>query len=200
MVDPAAFEALLVAWESEWRSQGANIAAALRPGLSDEQILAVTTPLGMHLPLEARIWWRWHDGVQRMAGRWCDSGVLQLLGLSEALGVREQMLTIAAENWDDPRAGTEGTWPTTWVPIGEFGNGDVVAVDCAAAEGEVTPVWRVGWEDEDFKTPRLGSLTELVQMYLDLTTSGIYSWDVEEDRWKRDYDRMPEQYRRTRLA
>lgn len=191
---------LLEAWEAEWRRQGANIATVLRPGLSNAQIDRLTGPLDLSLPLEARVWWRWHDGTDRIPGRWSDVGSLLLLGLEEAVQVRQRMLSISATMDDHPLAAPEGLWPVGWIPIGEFGNGDVAAIDCAVPEGEVTPVRRVGWDVEDFKKPRLGSLTELVQMYLDLTTSGIYSWDVEEDRWKRDSDRMPEQYRRTRLA
>ena len=35
----------------------------LRPGLTDAEMDALTEPLGIVLPEEARVWWGWHDGT-----------------------------------------------------------------------------------------------------------------------------------------
>ena len=35
----------------------------LEPGLAGEEMDALTAPLGLRLPTEARLWWGWHDGV-----------------------------------------------------------------------------------------------------------------------------------------
>jgi hypothetical protein len=53
---------LLADLEAAWRSQGAEIAGLLAPGLGDEAMAALLQPLGLTLPEEARIWWGWHDG------------------------------------------------------------------------------------------------------------------------------------------
>ncbi len=55
---------LLDQLERRWRDQGAIVARLLRPGLTDEEMDAVTAPLGIHLPREARRWWGWHDGAR----------------------------------------------------------------------------------------------------------------------------------------
>ena len=35
----------------------------LGPGLSDAEMDALTEPVGIILPEEARVWWGWHDGT-----------------------------------------------------------------------------------------------------------------------------------------
>jgi hypothetical protein len=42
---------------------GALIVDGWAPGLTDGQINATLGPLGIDLPEEARVWWRWHDGT-----------------------------------------------------------------------------------------------------------------------------------------
>jgi hypothetical protein len=48
---------------------GAPIVDHLQPGLSDEQMDELTAPLGLSLPVEARRWWGWHDGVDPASAR-----------------------------------------------------------------------------------------------------------------------------------
>ena len=54
---------LLEELERQWRVQGAPLVAGLAPGLTDTEIDALTEPIGLRLPAEPRLWWRWHDGA-----------------------------------------------------------------------------------------------------------------------------------------
>jgi hypothetical protein len=54
---------LLGELERRWRDQGWPGVDWLQPGLDDGEIDAMTSPLGLRLPLEARRWWGWRDGL-----------------------------------------------------------------------------------------------------------------------------------------
>jgi cell wall assembly regulator SMI1 len=54
---------LLDELKRRWQSQRAPLLARLRPGLSSDGMDALTEPLGLHVPSEARTWWGWHDGA-----------------------------------------------------------------------------------------------------------------------------------------
>jgi hypothetical protein len=71
-------DALLDELGGRWRDLGAPISDALRPGLTDAEIGALTAPLGLVLPEEARRWWRWHDGAsaQPESLNWVDHRTL----------------------------------------------------------------------------------------------------------------------------
>lgn len=53
---------LLDRFEARVRAVGAQIVDAWAPGLADERIDALLEPMGIELPEEARVWWRWHNG------------------------------------------------------------------------------------------------------------------------------------------
>jgi hypothetical protein len=47
-----------------WETLGlVGVLDHLRPGLTDAEMDALTEPLGIVLPDEARVWWGWHDGT-----------------------------------------------------------------------------------------------------------------------------------------
>jgi len=50
------------------RRLGLPIAEHLRPGLSDEEMDAITHPLGIDLPPQLRALWAWHDGAEYRTG------------------------------------------------------------------------------------------------------------------------------------
>lgn len=77
------------------RSAGADLADRLRPGLSDAQIDELAGPAGIDLPEEARVWWRWHDGVQ-------DDGP----PFASIRGVTPYSLEAAIELWEADRDAT----------------------------------------------------------------------------------------------
>lgn len=54
---------LLARLEAAWTAQSAPIVDHLAPGLTDDEMSEIVSPLRLRLPLEARAWWGWHDGV-----------------------------------------------------------------------------------------------------------------------------------------
>jgi hypothetical protein len=60
---------LLEALKARWRTAGWPGVERLNPGLTDEEIDAATQPLGLRLPTEVRIWWRWHNGISIPPGQ-----------------------------------------------------------------------------------------------------------------------------------
>src|SRR4051794_33668040 len=55
-------EETLAEFDERLRRMGAPLLRAWAPGASDARIDAAFLPLGVDLPEEARIWWRWHNG------------------------------------------------------------------------------------------------------------------------------------------
>ena len=68
MTAPVLTADLLETLERGWARQSAPVMEHLRPGLSPERIDDLTAPVGLRLPVEARIWWGWHDGVDVRLG------------------------------------------------------------------------------------------------------------------------------------
>ncbi|MDP8968661.1 MAG: hypothetical protein M3N04_08675 [Actinomycetota bacterium] len=56
-------KALLDRFEAALRGAGAVIVDHLAPGVDDARIDALLAPHRIELPEEARVWWRWHNGV-----------------------------------------------------------------------------------------------------------------------------------------
>lgn len=54
---------LLERFETALREVGSPVVDRWEPGLADEQIDALLQPVGIDLPEEARVWWRWRNGV-----------------------------------------------------------------------------------------------------------------------------------------
>jgi hypothetical protein len=61
MATPLTHE-LLRELESRWRPKNAQVLRAMDVGLIDQQIDQLL-PAALTLPEEARLWWRWRDGV-----------------------------------------------------------------------------------------------------------------------------------------
>lgn len=85
--------------KQRWILQGAPLVEHLRAGLGVTEIDALTSPLGLRIPIEARRWWGWHDG----AGGGTDPllGKLgpgrEFLSLSQAVDEYEQRRRMAVD-------------------------------------------------------------------------------------------------------
>jgi hypothetical protein len=104
--------------EARWRAQSAPIVERLTSGLTSEDIDAITAPLGVRLPAEARQWWQWHNGVPSAYG---DRRVLRTIGgpyyeyipLEEAATEYRQLREIAAAVASAPRH-ADDFWHPSW--------------------------------------------------------------------------------------
>jgi cell wall assembly regulator SMI1 len=184
---------LLEQLASRWRDHGVPVATRLSPGLPDEQIDALTSPLGITLPTEARRWWRWHDGVAadttRLARDRELAPGLEFLPLNEAVQWCERYREVS-RSWSAaaPDTAPDPWWAPSWFPLTHAGQAGIIACDSAVPAGAPTPIRRV-WPPEPGNAvaePLLGSLADLVRGWIDAFDLGAWRYG---DGWKIDPDR-----------
>jgi SMI1/KNR4 family protein SUKH-1 len=170
---------LLDQFDAQLRRLGAPLADNWAP-LSDEEIDAILTPLGIDLPEEARRWWRWHNGALND----------DQIGPHYLLGERPvYSLQRAADNWAElGELLLEGwQWPSHFAVLQVAGTKPWLFVFCGRARDAPVPVY----VQEDIGTPEelLPSIGELVVIWTTMLASGSVSiepdglWNVREQQW-----------------
>jgi len=202
---------LLEELAARWRAQRAPIADGLRPGLSDAEIDALTGPLDLDLPEEARVWWGWHDGVARHP-----SGLLvyQQMGgiglpffsLEEAVAryrSRRSMAVDAATHGrpGEPLSSADYWWHPSWFPITDTDWAATIACDCDVAAGAPSPVRVVHWEDySEAGAVAASSLGEVVRWWIEALDSGRFRYDAARNAWWADRADTPLTRERSEIA
>lgn len=164
----------------------------LRPGLTDAEMDALTRPLGIVLPEEARVWWGWHDGTDPISVDPIRGGQFAMLApgrifLSLGRAVRRcqrwrEILWEGKESHD--------LW-RDWLPLNTLE--DPTILDCA-----VDAPARVFRLEFQFPDRRLGlpSLGTLVDAYIRAFDAGMWFLEQpghEDSRWRRDSGKLNEQ-------
>lgn len=179
-------EVLLQRLEAAGRAQGAPIAGSLRAGISEREIDALTQPLGLRLPTEARRWWTWHDGATAPAppapapSRLIGPG-LAFLPLRDAIELYE---TERAMFTSEPAVAE--LRPANFFPI-SYSAGPM-SCDCSVEPGAPSPIFHVHSHDYDIdgvRKPKAGSLGEVVSWWIDALSDGTWTWDQADGRWIR---------------
>ena len=173
---------LLAELERRMRQFGIPAVEAAQPGLTPAQMDVLTTPLGLSLPVEARRWWAWRNGVPQTLGpRYRELGPGRLwMPLEEAVGECErirQMIAKAAET--DPRT-PEQLWSSSWLPIVQYDGLYVIDTDGPADAG--CPV-RVHWFDEPEAPDDFASISELVLLWIEALDLGRWIFDRHREEW-----------------
>jgi cell wall assembly regulator SMI1 len=199
MLDPDLLETL----KQRWEDNGASIVEALRPGLPDNEIDACTQEMGLSLPDEARLWWRWHDGVPPGAGdaRWM--GVCEYLQLAEAVRLHRYWSDLARDMAEvamtPEQADASYWWDPNWFPITQTVSGAALVCDCSVERQAPTPIRLIDWEfPEAFATPVVASFGELVAGWIEQLDVGAWSFDQERGQWDYREDRLPPARRNSR--
>jgi hypothetical protein len=182
---------------------GAPIVTEASPGLSTEQIVALTEPEGIALPPEAVTWWMWRngtaDGVSHgdgIRGRNVAPGK-DLIPLEEALDQRRMMLEVA--EWQSASANgmpAGDVYQPLWIPIVRWSGSRVVA-DCAVV-GRRTPLHHVylGVVDLDqAKLPVAGSIGQMVSTWIDAIDAGLWHLDPRTGSLRSDWDSLPQTWK-----
>lgn len=156
-------EALLYRFEARLRAAGSLIVDAWAPGLADEQIDDLLLPLGVDLPEEARVWWRWHDGI-------LIEGDPKATEISP--GRTHLPLRYVAEDY----AALEGAMRQLHGLHGllnPVGDKPIVYFDCSVPRDAPVPVYT---QNDDVVEPRLvlPSIGELVLTWIDLIDRGVW--------------------------
>jgi hypothetical protein len=176
---------LLDRLEKHWQAVNAPVIELARPGLTTEEIDERTAPLGLRLPVEARYWFAWHDGVEPALADQAQMGPSFYLPSLEYqilsyLDERQFAVEAFQEGWAET---PDQLWEPSWFPI--FGRSigrSPAIVDVGVAEGELTPIGHATKESVD--PPGRGrTLTSLVQFWVECHDQGLYRWQPEERNW-----------------
>lgn len=157
---------------------GAPAATAAEPGLPPDEAQTLVAPLNISLPLEARNWWGWRNGVSPASGR----AAMMLsrwewLSLADAVAECKVLRAMAREVEELPY---EQIWADGWLPVcREKGS---VVLDTAVRDDGPCPV-RIWWPDAPDAPPVLPSMGELVLLWIEAIDSGVWSYDRAGDNW-----------------
>jgi hypothetical protein len=188
---------MLSALEERLRAQDAPVVHSMRPGLTEPEINKVLAPLGLRLPIEARLWWGWHDGAKYPRHELIPGQ--PFLSLAEAVDSYLLGRTIAKQVAEPdllpPMNDPDFRWNPAWLPItGDRGHPTVI--DCSVAEGEPTPLRVIDGQDVDgFFKPKAPSLGQMVTWWIQTLDEGICRWDRQNQRWENHWERLDDERR-----
>ena len=136
----------------------------------------MVAPLGLTLPVEAQMWWGWHDGVsleQTARAVLREIGPLQqFLPLAEAVNACLEMREMAKEI--EPEAPDQFWWPS-WLPLTQLGH---ISLDTSGPPDQPSPVHDTDWHHNwDGYTPIAGSLGQLVGWWIRALEDGVWRYD-----------------------
>lgn len=193
---------LLEELKAFWVEQGAPIAQALRPGLSDEQIDELMAPTGLILPEEARVWWSWHNGVALeplpgLGALHFGLGGWDVLSLEQAVAEYWRNRSLLGEPLE-PEIAPEMYWHQNWFPLMSF-DANCVFFECPSALSTQMPLYMQDHVWEDFQTAQATSLLEAMKFWLNVARGGYYRWDPGLQRWEVEYGEIPLEWRRSGL-
>jgi hypothetical protein len=178
---------LLEQFATRLRSQGVPAIDVAQPGLTDQTMQELVSPLGLTLPLEARVWWGWRNGVPETAG----AGRTEIgpgrkwLPLDEAVAECSQIRQMLAEAAGGEQRLTEAAWASSWIPLVRAEGSIVIETD--VPDNAPSPV-RVYWFDEPAAPPDLASLGEAVSLWIEAMDQGAWRYDHHQDRWEVDHE------------
>jgi hypothetical protein len=173
---------LLERFEAALRATGAAIVSVWEPGLSDDEIGAIMSSVGIDLPDEARLWWRWHNGVAANS----KPSAQELVPGRPLLD-----LGIVAEEFSASRAITRDVHGLDYL-LQPVSDQPWLFFDCSGDRDAPVPIL-VGGHGQDVKHA-LASIGELVKAWTELIEAGIFTTDAE-GHWEWDFERVPENIR-----
>jgi cell wall assembly regulator SMI1 len=188
--DGAALAAdLLAHFESMWADQGAPIAAALAPGLSDAEIDGLMAPTGLTLPAEARALFRWHDGAIRRPGpdddrRLWGFGQWEFFPLAELVDYRQGMWMDTQEELSDD-ADEASPWADDWFPVLRGSGWADLLIDCTDDHSVALVRGTAPFEPG---RALMSSLPALLETWLEFFQDGRIRWDAASQSWISDLD------------
>ena len=149
---------------------------------------ALTDPIGLKLPLEARRWWEWHDGAEpQIPGIAAETGPGRAF-LSLAESVREwqrlHQLLLEASHAGDP------DWRESWLPIDAQKR--PILFDCGVGFGDPVPVRSFFMEDPTAGATGVSSIGELVLVWIQAIDCVAWTYDRGPDHWEYDWKKLPQ--------
>lgn len=192
---------LLKRLEASLRAQEAPVLSRFNAGLTDAEIDALTMPLGIELPEEPRIWWKWRNGATPQVddpydGNGCTVGPqIRIWTLAETIAARADEMELAKEiEPDDP----DYWWNPVWLPFTTA----PIAVDCSETVDGCCVIRNTDpmWDPNDRGPQAMASMGELVELWIHALDNRIWRWDPsvgESGGWFQDHDLVTPELRRT---
>jgi hypothetical protein len=155
---------LLDRLDSTLRDVGAAVVDQWEPGLTREQMDAITEPHGFRLPEEAALWWGWHNG----------SGTAELMPTRRAGSLEAVM-----EGFELEDGVTSEVWGLTGL-VAVVNEQPWLWFDCHGAYDAPVPVY-AGYKDDQ---PRVASesIGDMVLILIAGLEAGAYSTN-ERGEW-----------------
>jgi cell wall assembly regulator SMI1 len=172
---------LLAALDQRLEELGAPVTQIWRPGLSDDQMDELTGQIGLTLPIEARAWWSWHDGVEHgvivpqpgIGDGWVPLSLAE--AIDNAIFLRRISTSeVAADGYIDRR----GEWSMSWIALCGNPSPERLACECDVPTGAPSPAIYFDPEGNDEpERPKAPSLGEVIHIWLDAIEDG--TWHID---------------------
>lgn len=183
-------EALLGTYSARLTALGVPLDGWESPGLTDAEIDASLAPLGLSLPEEARVLWRWHNGLPLSVqtnllgghGKW-------LLSIEEAVELAERHRRMHDDNLCDLATDSDPRYDYAWLAF--FGPQHPLMIDCSVPRNAPTPLRMLAWEEPAPPPIRVASLGDAVLLWMEALESGAWEWDRDAQEWQRFPERLP---------
>ena len=188
---------LLAELEARWRRQGSFVAQALRPGLTDNQIDALTLEAGLSLPAEARRWWGWHDGAERQPpGGPAEVGPDRaFLPLADAVRECRRLRELS---WEVVPVDAEPDWKASWLPLDNSKIPNLI--DCAVSHEDPVPARSFFVENPSAGLPGVRSIGALVMVWIEAVDCGAWAYNRAAGYWEYDRTKLRDELRALALA
>jgi cell wall assembly regulator SMI1 len=200
-------QGLLDQLAAQWRKHDAPIARQLAPGLSDTEIDALTAPLGLTVPAEARTWWGWHNGAHNASV--LTSGGKAFPSLDRCVSLAARMRDMAYDVTRPHRLSATAAdemarevWNWDWLPLCEDGVGTMLVIDAAADSParDVCAVWYRAHDQSSDQAvvvaPSIGALVREWTRVLETSTGSVIP---ETDQWALEFETLPVDFDRRLL-
>lgn len=171
-------DALLDRFEAALRGVGAVIVDHLAPGVDDARIDELLAPHGIDLPEEARVWWRWRNGVLPGTPR-----TFEQIAPSRDLRSLETVVYQYKQSWE---LMLDGGVVKMLEP---FSAKPVIFLDCKVPRDAPIPIHSLNDWTED---PRLvlPSFGELIATWIEYIDRGVFSTSTN-GTWVWDHENVP---------
>jgi hypothetical protein len=185
-------DALIEQLENRLRAASVGWLERAAPGLTDSEMDALTEPLGLSLPIEARVWWGWRNGASQRPGE-----------IAPAIGPGHEFISLeqAVSRCQMEREIPATPWRDEWMPL--FTAPPIVC-DCSVLSGEPTPVCCVDYHRDPEGKFFAGdapaqSLGELITWWIETIDNGAWTYVPEFEGWERDEQKCDPWLRRAGL-
>lgn len=161
--------------------------ACLLPGLSDEELISLEQVIGLPLPDEFKMLYRWKNGMGYPRPEPLFTGFFALMSAPEIVAIMRVMADLEADNsdftvWDN-------WWSMQWLPFTTNGAGDHECVDLTGEfSGERGQIMEFIHDNEERRILHR-NLSKWLETHVEVLERGIARCD-EEYRQSRQYDAL----------